>query len=409
MALIHESYIRDYKIVKSNKFINSRQPNISLNAQRVLIFAMAMIKPEDHILKAIDVPIRLVLGKSADDKLQGYDYKKVREAAKELMDLKIEVEGDDGAWEEINFIQKSSGKAGVSYISIKFSDDVREFLLDLKDNYTSYVLNSVYNFKNPYSLRIYELCKQYLKIGKREISVDKLKFLLSIENKHNRWSNFKQNVIDKSCNEINEFSDILISFDEIKTGRKITGLVFYIERQKKPGVELMLNKEISSLDQHADALIASRTDIKNPEAYKAKLINSEDFKKDFERQQIEKESKIRKQALKQKEKEEKKQAKEKSELYNKYYLDVRKKYIEEFPDSFKAKYVEWVKENGNAEEKKSLQELIEKREKAPQRCWNLYGTFLIKNFGTEEDLKWLDIEQWWMDNQLNNTVEQSAF
>ncbi|BDD07541.1 replication initiation protein [Aureibacter tunicatorum] len=409
----------DYKIVKSNKLVNAKE-GFSLIQQRAILLAFSLIKPGDKQLREMSIDIHDILGLDHNAPIGGSQLRSVKEQIKPLTNTSISLKDELDEWESINFIAVAKKQRGQNKVTIKFSAEISPYLLDLKANYTQYLLSNVYKFKSKYSIRLYELCKQYEKIGKRELDLLFLKELLNIENikTYNVYSQMKRTVITPAVHEINEFSDLDVSFIEQREGKKVVSIKFQISSKRKPisldsisilNSQDLIGEEANTIDQHADALIASRTDIKNPEAYKAKLINSENFKKDFERQQEEKESKIRQQALKQKEKEEEKLAKEKSELYNKYYLEVRKKYIQEFPDSFKAKYVEWVNENGNAEEKKSLQELIEKRDKAPQRCWNMYGTFLIKHFGTEEDQKWLDIEIWWSENQPSTPQQQSIF
>lgn len=49
------------------------------------------------------------------------------------------------------------------------------YLLQLKERFTRYELKNILYFKNKYSIRIYELLKQYEKIGKREINIKELR------------------------------------------------------------------------------------------------------------------------------------------------------------------------------------------------------------------------------------------
>ncbi|BDD07567.1 replication initiation protein [Aureibacter tunicatorum] len=398
MTLILSPNMLDYKIIKSNKYINSKQSNISINAQKILVFAMAMIKPEDTEFMDIQIPVRLILGKG-DQVLQGYDYKKVKEAASELMDLRIEIERSDGRWKKINFVSTSEGQDGAPFIKFRFNDAAKPYLLNLRDNYTQYVLKYVNNFKTNFSFRIYEICRQYLKIGKREISVDRFRMLLNLEHKHKRWQDLRREVIEKSLKEINEYSDIHVAYEVLKTGRRITDIVFLISPNTNSGFnEKMLGMPI-------EMQIKSGYHINEAVRGMEEMIPMQEKSDGLEKNSETREEEIARLARIERKKLEEQRASVKSELYNQYYLDIRKEYVTNFGMEFKKKYVDWVQEHGNLEERKSLQELIELRDKASQKCWNFYGTFLIRNYGTSEDRKWLDIDAWWEDNK---SIEQGG-
>lgn len=115
---------------------------------------------------------------------------------------------------------------------MKFSPVLEPYLLNLKETYTKYRLGYVINFKSEYSFRLYEIMKQYEKIGERTVPINELKELLMIDsNKYQKYSHLKVKVIQKAIEEINKYSDIRINLEkEEKEGRKVVGLVFSIDR-----------------------------------------------------------------------------------------------------------------------------------------------------------------------------------
>ena len=115
---------------------------------------------------------------------------------------------------------------------MKFSPVLEPYLLNLKETYTKYRLGYVINFKSEYSFRLYEIMKQYEKIGERTVLIEELKELLMIDNnKYQKYSHLKSFVIQKAMQEINQYSDIKINLEkEEKEGKKVVGLVFSINK-----------------------------------------------------------------------------------------------------------------------------------------------------------------------------------
>ncbi|MEM1136181.1 MAG: replication initiation protein, partial [Bacteroidota bacterium] len=83
-----------------------------------------------------------------------------------------------------------------------------------------------------YSMRIYELLKQYEFIGKRKIGVEKLRHMLMLENKYESYNLFKRKVIEKARLDLDKNCDIGFTYQEFKTGRKITSIEFLIHKRR---------------------------------------------------------------------------------------------------------------------------------------------------------------------------------
>jgi plasmid replication initiation protein len=80
-----------------------------------------------------------------------------------------------------------------------------------------------------YSQRIYELLKQYSRIGERRMAVDDLREILRLSIAYDHYGSFKKRVILQAQRELVENTDLSFEFTEIKTGRKVTHLHFRIE------------------------------------------------------------------------------------------------------------------------------------------------------------------------------------
>lgn len=119
-------------------------------------------------------------------------------------------------------------------IELCFDDKLKPYLLQLKERFTKVSMDMAITFNSNYSCRIYELLKQYETIGERSLSIEKLRTMFRIEpHEYARYNDFKRKVLLQAQKEINlKNTDISFSFEEIKTGRKITSIKFKIKTNK---------------------------------------------------------------------------------------------------------------------------------------------------------------------------------
>lgn len=160
---------------------------------------------------------------------------------------------------------------GIGTLETKFNSDLKDSLLQLDTNFTKYYLKNVKSLTSQYSIRLYELLKQYETIGEREIELEELKLMLGIKpNQYNLYADFKRKVLISPTEKINNSkdTDINISFIEIKTGRKVTSIKFIIngKPQVKPDEDLLIT-------------FKKATGYNFPEKTLIRLINSVGYKR----------------------------------------------------------------------------------------------------------------------------------
>lgn len=114
-------------------------------------------------------------------------------------------------------------------ITFEVNKNIKPYLLDLTNNFTQYYFENIAKLKSSFSIRMYELLKQYESVGSRRVSIQYLKDFLSIESsKFKKYNDFKRFVILVAQKELEEKTDIYFLFDEVKQGRKIIEIVFTI-------------------------------------------------------------------------------------------------------------------------------------------------------------------------------------
>lgn len=126
-------------------------------------------------------------------------------------------------------------------VELKVNSELAPYLIDLKAGFTKYSLSEVLTLKSTYSMRLYQILCQWEYKQEVTYTVEKLRFMLNIEPlEYKLYGDFKRYVLEAAFKEINKSSTLKFSYKEVKTGRKITDIVFTIQKPVKPSKELIV-------------------------------------------------------------------------------------------------------------------------------------------------------------------------
>ncbi len=123
---------------------------------------------------------------------------------------------------------------GAGAIQLQFSGVVVPYITKLEAEFTSYRLEKIANMSSAYGIRLYELLMQWGSVGRREIELEWLRKALMVESEYKAIKDFKKWVIDVALSQINEHSDLTVSYDQRKTGRNVTHLIFTFSPKEEP-------------------------------------------------------------------------------------------------------------------------------------------------------------------------------
>ena len=216
-------------VVKSNQVVEASY-RLSVLEQRVLISAIAKIPKqiavtddEIYTVSTNDLQSIRVHEKTA--------YKELKLAVERLYERSINF--IDGSGSKIRWVQRIDFNDSKSEIAIRFSKDILPYISNVKANFTQYLLSDVATMKSAYSFRLYELVAQYKNIGKRLIGIDDLRLMLDVGKRYKTTGNLIAWVIQPSIDEINEVTNLTVTVEPKKTGRKYTHLEFIIKVKAK--------------------------------------------------------------------------------------------------------------------------------------------------------------------------------
>lgn len=227
--LVEELKVKDSKVVKSNKIIEASY-KLNLNEQKFILLMCSKIRQEDKDFEYYELPVKEI-SKSLGIESNKDVYREVKDIVTGLNKKTMIVPEKDGplilTWVASAKYFNKQGK-----ISFEFSKRLKPYLLQLHREFVMYGLRNVMKLRSAFSIRVYELLKQYEKIGKRTLSIEKLKEVLGLKkDEYKLYGDFKRYVLNVAKEELNDKTDISFEFNEKKTGRKVTDIEFIIYTQ----------------------------------------------------------------------------------------------------------------------------------------------------------------------------------
>lgn len=123
-------------------------------------------------------------------------------------------------------------------IRFKFNPDYIPYVIP-KTNFSINSVTTMNKLSSIYSQKLYDFFKSLesfeKKYNKKPVrTIDELRVLLLVNDlsKYETWDKFKTRCINKPIAEINQKTDLFISYQTIKEGRKITALEFSISKKQ---------------------------------------------------------------------------------------------------------------------------------------------------------------------------------
>lgn len=232
-------------VSKSNKLINGRY-SLGVNEQKIILTMISLIDINDKEFNKVTFTMREI-SNLLDISINNL-YRDVRKIMRNLRkkDIFIDERDENGIGRiiETSFVTTAVYDNKHGLLTLEFSNVLKPYLLELKGLFTSYRLDNALSLCSKYSIRVYEKlkCNEFKKSFIWNIEELKEDLMLN-QKSYNLYSNIKQKIILVSINDINKNTDIKVTFEEIKTGRKITAIKFYIKENRKLKNKINLTNE----------------------------------------------------------------------------------------------------------------------------------------------------------------------
>lgn len=227
-------------VVKDNALINASY-NLELTEQRLIMLAIINARESGQ---GITADSKLEIHASDYAKLFNVSidasYKALREAVNNLFNRQFSYTAE----------HKRSGKTGVvrsrwvsrifyvddlALLEITFAPDVVPLVTRLEEHFTSYQAKQVAHLTSKYATRLYELLIAWREVGKvPQIEIGEFRNRLGLlDDEYTAMHNFKKRVLEPSIQQINEHTDITVTYEQHKKGRVISGFSFRLKQKQQ--------------------------------------------------------------------------------------------------------------------------------------------------------------------------------
>lgn len=213
------SEARTQYVVKANELIQRSRFSLSTQQQKIVLYLISRIKPTDDDFKTYSFSISDFCKVCGIDHTNGKYYVALKQAIQDIADKSLWVRTAEDRESLIRWISAADIDSGNGNITIRLDENMKPYLLHLKENFTKYELIWTLKFKSKYSIRLYELLKSFhyneLQEYTKEFTLEDLKKRLDAE-KYDTWQHFKDRVLEPSKKEINAYSDKEVEYEPIK-------------------------------------------------------------------------------------------------------------------------------------------------------------------------------------------------
>ena len=127
-------------------------------------------------------------------------------------------------------------------VKLIFAPAIVPLITKLEEQFTKYELQQVSNLSSAYAVRLYELLIAWRSTGQTPvIELEEFRKKIGVlDDEYTRMGNFKDRVLHLAIDQVNEFTDITVKYEQHKKGRSIYGFSFSFKQKKnvnKPNLE----------------------------------------------------------------------------------------------------------------------------------------------------------------------------
>lgn len=225
-------------VVKSNSLIQAGY-RLSLAEQRVLLSAIAQVgkddKPTDQTTYSVEVSALSDIGNLERRRA----WEQLRDSAIRLKRREVRIEKGPNGEEQpkkekrrvliTGWVQSIELVEGEGRVELRFSHDILPYLSLLQREFTSYSLRHVATMRSTHGIRLYELLQQWRQKGEREIELGELRQMFGVADMYPNIRDLKRRVIEPAVADVNECSDLTVSWGQRKAGRRVVAIQFAFE------------------------------------------------------------------------------------------------------------------------------------------------------------------------------------
>lgn len=257
------SDLKDLVVRKSNSITRAPWRGLSsVWAPRIVAAVTALIRPDDEDFKNYEVNMLDFVrtsrpGVKAPQKLSGQVIRDIDVAIKQLLSTVITYEGTDERGRRyidyFNIFYKCRYFAEEGIIRAGFAPEMKPFFLRLQSHFTLYPLAEFLCLSSMYSQKLYEFLSSWKSKPSVKVPLGQLYDVLDApKSLRDFYGKFKQMVLVPAEREINSKTSLHYTWEQIKTGRKVTAILFRFGECRTGDVDTALSEHLTMKAENED-------------------------------------------------------------------------------------------------------------------------------------------------------------
>ena len=176
----------------------------------------------------------------------GGNYIYAKKAFKALRDTSFWLMDENGKETTVGYLDKVQINRGSGVVKVKFDETLEDYLFGLRGEMLQYSLIYALPMKSSYSFNLYELLRSYAFTGAHEFSIEDFKKHMNC--KYENFKDLRTRVIETAVKEINTYTDLEVSWEAYKVGKKVERIKFYIKEKDVWGQTAAVSRANTQLD-----------------------------------------------------------------------------------------------------------------------------------------------------------------
>jgi len=227
-------------VVKDNRLIQASY-TLGVVEQRLMLLAIVGVRETE-----LGITPETLLTVRAEDYARHFGvnrdtaYELLKDSVETLFNRRATVDVYDKRKDKmrpmtVRWVTAMAYEEGEGAVTLRFGIEVVPLVTRLEEQFTMYELKQISGLSSAYAIRLYELLMQWKAAGKTPVfEVDVFRNQLGVElGEYGRVDNFKRRVLDIAVNQVNENTDIDVTYEQHKKGRVITGFSFKFKQKSK--------------------------------------------------------------------------------------------------------------------------------------------------------------------------------
>lgn len=234
---VEKSYVKQHNAITSGRY---EYTSAMLD---ILFMTLAMIdtdKPNERTFQIYQRDIEAITGHK-------WNYQQLREATEGIGSRMFEIE-TPRSLKQLWLFSSVEYLLGTGSFLVKVNEDAMPYFFELKNNFTVLHLKSVLSCSSKFAKRLYAIACQWRSVGYHTFEISELKQMLGLIDKDGKeqfkqFTQFKKDVLEIAAKQINEYTDINLSYEFIKKGRSFHKVKLLINKalNKQPELPLYID------------------------------------------------------------------------------------------------------------------------------------------------------------------------